>query len=119
MIELPSRRAKAATKEHHHARHRHAHRTTTATKPEPKKFRIISLTNRSPIQIVEADWPVIAQGSCGEDVDGPPWGWSMNIRVRKGNYYGPHYVIAARYERGMKPATPMMAGTRPYALAGC
>ena len=53
-----------------------------------KKTRIITLTNRAPIEINEDEWPAIAHGTVswdhpGSDIDG----WSVDFRVRKGPYY--------------------------------
>jgi len=57
---------------------------TPATAVVEKKRRTITLTNRSPISIIEADWPIIAQGMCGEEApDGSPYeSWEIAIRVR-------------------------------------
>ena len=54
--------------------------------PVEKKRRTITLTNRGPVSIVEADWPVMAQGICGEEApDGSPYeDWEIAIRVRYG-----------------------------------
>ena len=66
----------------------------TAKKPEPK-LRTITLTNRAPVQIVEDQWPVIAQGGTGED-----WysdsGWSIKLRVRE-NQWG-QMIIHGNFE---------------------
>jgi hypothetical protein len=51
-------------------------------KPVEKKHRTITLTNNAPIRIIEEEWPVLAMGGCGDDIDGPPWGWSISIHVR-------------------------------------
>jgi len=54
----------------------------TPQQPEEKR-RTITLTNRSPVSILESEWPVIAQGEVGYDVPGAPYGWTISIRVRK------------------------------------
>jgi hypothetical protein len=50
------------------------------------KRRKITLTNRAPIQIIEAEWPIMAQGMCDNDTASAPCPkskWSIDIRVRK------------------------------------
>jgi hypothetical protein len=70
--------------------------------PEPKpaaeepKRRIITLTNRAPIQIVEDDWPVVAQGTCGDPGGESPYSWRIEVRVREGQYG--RMIIHANYE---------------------
>lgn len=80
-----------------------------APAPVVAKRRTITLTNRAPISIIEDNWPVIAQGGCGEDVpDGAPWpDWKIEIRVRRereersplfpGLTTGGRYIIHANY----------------------
>jgi len=53
---------------------------------EQKKRRTITLTNRAPIEIVEDEWPVIAEGACGCPDNGQPWGWDISIHVRRSKY---------------------------------
>jgi hypothetical protein len=61
------------------------------------KRRTITLTNRAPIKIIEDDWPVIAQGACGQDH--PPYGgWGIEIRVRRQKSAFGSAIIHAKYE---------------------
>jgi hypothetical protein len=41
-----------------------------------EKYRTITLTNRAPVRIVEEDWPIIAEGHCGNETS------ECNIEVR-------------------------------------
>jgi hypothetical protein len=63
---------------------------------EPK-HRTITLTNRAPISIIEADWPVTAEGTCGYDVPDAPFGWTINIRVRHERGSLGRTIIHAKY----------------------
>ena len=64
-----------------------------------KKTRTITLTNRAPIQIVEDEWPVIAQGTCSWKHPDCANGWSIEVRVRKGRN---DYIIHANYSLDIK-----------------
>jgi hypothetical protein len=73
---------------------------------EQPKHRTITLTNRAPVSIVESDWPVIAEGGCGEDWCGPEMGWEIQVKVRRHinacDWQKRHdsltsYIIHARY----------------------
>lgn len=64
--------------------------------PAEKKYRTITLTNRAPLKIVEEEWPIIAKGECGtDDSYGCPWGWTMEMRVRRDKYG--RVIIHAKY----------------------
>lgn len=75
--------------------------------PTPPKRRTITLTHRAPISIVEDQWPIIAQGSDGNEHLGAPWSWAMAIRVRREKeklhpngrlrYGGGRVIIHAKY----------------------
>lgn len=56
---------------------------STGEKPE-RKQRIVTLTNRAPIRIIEEDWPILAEGRYADNLIGSeaPFGWDMSIRVR-------------------------------------
>ena len=70
--------------------------------PAAQKRRTITLTHRAPISIVEDDWPIAAQGTCGEEhVTGPDEGWSISIRVRWEKKGQRRCVIHARYHSNM------------------
>ena len=76
--------------------------TPLPTAPVEPKRRTITLTNRAPIQIVEDEWPVIAEGRSGYDHPcGDGLGWLVEFRVRKGVY---NYIIHASYEYSTEPA---------------
>jgi len=64
--------------------------------PEPKKMRTITLTNRAPIQVDEAEWPVIAQGTCGWEHPGFCAGWNIEFRVRCRSRWR-RFIIHANY----------------------
>jgi hypothetical protein len=49
--------------------------------PEPKR-RTVTLTNRSPIRIIEEQWPVIAEGRAGEEWIPNEMYWSISFHVR-------------------------------------
>lgn len=62
-----------------------------------EKRRTITLTNRAPISIIEEEWPVVAQGTCGED--GSPFqDWDITIRVRVHKKRGGRTLIHANYK---------------------
>jgi hypothetical protein len=65
--------------------------------PAAPKRRTITLTNRAPISIIEADWPVVAEGGCGYEVDGAPYGWKIEIRVRHERGISQRTIIHAKY----------------------
>lgn len=65
-----------------------------AEKPVEAKTRIITLTNRAPIEIVEAEWPVIAQGSVEYEHPAGIEDHSVNIRVRRSSY---RHIVHASY----------------------
>jgi hypothetical protein len=75
-------------------------------KPVELKHRTITLTNRAPIDIVEDEWPVVADGTDGYEHPGGAdlESWRMNIRVRRETKvfdeleYGHRYIIHAGYE---------------------
>lgn len=57
------------------------------TPKEPEKpivkRRTVSITNCAPITIIEDEWPVIAESGWGDDNSDAPWGWHINMKVRK------------------------------------
>jgi hypothetical protein len=81
------------------------HGTVTPIKGDPPavpvvKHRTITLTNRAPIRIIEDQWPVIAEGKCGYDITGAPYGWEISIRVRREDKFTtmePRHIIHAHY----------------------
>jgi hypothetical protein len=63
------------------------------------KRRTITLTNRAPIQIVEDDWPVVAQGACSWDYPSDPGlGWKIEMRIRVHRLHNWRVIIHANYE---------------------
>ena len=69
-------------------------------KPAEPKRRTITLTNRSPIQIIEDDWPIHAQGECDRDGDrdGYPCGWTISIHVRHEKRTGGRSLVHATFK---------------------
>lgn len=78
--------------------------------PAAPKRRIITLTHKAPISIIEEDWEVIGQGFAASSHAGSDCpsgcGWDMNIRVRhqdmkrpdqRGHRYSGMYLIHASY----------------------
>jgi hypothetical protein len=65
----------------------------TSTPAVEKKRRTISLTNRRPVQIIEQDWPIVAEGTCAENSEDAAARWEINVRVRM-NRFGQHIVYA-------------------------
>jgi hypothetical protein len=58
------------------------HGIIAAEKPPVEVIRrTITLTNRSPISILESEFPLVAEGKCSYDV-GAPWEWEVAFRVR-------------------------------------
>jgi hypothetical protein len=77
----------------------------TPTPPEPKR-RTVTLTNRAPISIIEDDWPVFAEGACGDGCYEAGYDWKISVRARRekrrktgcGFWEGGRVLIHAKYE---------------------
>jgi hypothetical protein len=73
-----------------------------------EKRRIITLTNRSPVRIVENDWPVIAQGHCGSEAA------ECNIEVRVRRHRDGRAIVYGRfsYDYSYSYGVPVDSPTR-------
>ena len=65
--------------------------TSPSARERKEKYRIITLTNRAPVRIVEDDWPTIAEGHCGSETS------ECNIEVRVRRHCDGRAIVYGRF----------------------